>query len=145
LPILVVDDDELIREVVTETLEMAGYRVLTACDGVQALAVAEREQPSLVLLDVRMPLLDGWAVAERLAQSAKSPPIVVVSASHGSCATARHMGLGYLPKPFDYRALLAVVAEYLAAGDEREPAAPSATPSTKSRSCNRSTRTQAGQ
>ena len=67
-PILVVDDDPAIRAVVTDVLEDEGYAVLTATDGQEGLAVLAQTTPELILLDMRMPGLDGWGFA-RIAQS----------------------------------------------------------------------------
>ncbi len=112
MPILVVDDDEMIRAVVIEALETAGYRALGAADGEEALAMACRERPSLVLLDVWMPRRDGWSVASALAAWPDPPPVVVFSASHEAEAQAQRMGLRFLGKPFDFGELFAIVAQH---------------------------------
>ena len=63
--ILVVDDDESVRKVVRETLDEEGYETFEAADGVEALQVFERESPDLVILDIMMPVFDGFQVLER--------------------------------------------------------------------------------
>ena len=64
-PILIVDDDSSIRDVVSDLLDMVGYRVIAAADGVEALSMIERASPRLVLLDMRMPIMDGWLSRRR--------------------------------------------------------------------------------
>ena len=123
MPVLVADDDENIREIMVDVLEMAGYRVLSAPDGREALALAARERPSLVLLDVRMPLVNGWDVAAALARWPDPPPVVMVSASHDGRATAKRLGLPYLAKPFEFGELLAMVARHRASVPGCEPTA----------------------
>ena len=65
-PILVVDDDPSIVSTVSEILDFEGYPVQTAANGAEALRAIERMQPSLVLLDMRMPVMDGWGFANAL-------------------------------------------------------------------------------
>src|ERR671933_352790 len=64
--ILVVDDDPVIRETVADILDFEGYSIETATNGREALQAIERAQPSLVLLDMRMPVLDGWGFAREV-------------------------------------------------------------------------------
>lgn len=111
--ILVVDDNDAIREIVADALSLYGYEVRTASDGAEALAEA-REAPSLVLLDLMMPGLDGASVAARLAEQGCSAPIVVATADRAGAERAKRMGAaGFLPKPFDLDRLLEVIARLL--------------------------------
>src|SRR5690349_18121625 len=73
--VLVVDDDETIRTTVSETLDLEGYPVHLAADGVEALRSAEESPPQVILLDMRMPVLDGWGVARGLAERGLAPNI----------------------------------------------------------------------
>jgi CheY-like chemotaxis protein len=104
--ILVVDDESAIRTICRINLEAAGMAVSEAGDGAEALRVARREPPSLVLLDVMMPLVDGWRVAAELAAdpATSEVPIVFLSARAGAedRRQARLAGaIGYIVKPFD--------------------------------------------
>ena len=75
--ILIVDDEQSVREVLSEYFSEQGYAVETAGDGEEALAVVRRSTPDLVLLDVRMPDMDGVETAARM-RAGESPPIVVL-------------------------------------------------------------------
>ncbi|HET7636642.1 MAG TPA: response regulator [Candidatus Limnocylindria bacterium] len=112
-PILVVDDDEAILHIVADVLRFEGYRVETALDGAQALQVVERSSPRLVLLDMRMPLLDGWGFARVLRERGIHLPILVMTAARDAAGWAAEIGAeGYLAKPFDIAELLDAVRGY---------------------------------
>jgi DNA-binding response OmpR family regulator len=109
--ILVIDDDPAILATVRDILEDEGYSVLTAGDGAEGLAVIERIRPGLVLLDMRMPVLDGWGFARTLRERAISLPIIVMTAAQDARQWAYEVGATrYLAKPFDLDELLAAVA-----------------------------------
>ena len=111
MPVLVVDDDWEIRSLVAEVLDDEGYRVLTAADGREALAVLDREPVALMLIDMRMPVLDGWGVAAALRERPNPPPVLVMTAATDARAWAEQIGAeGYVGKPFDLRDLLHAVA-----------------------------------
>jgi two-component system, chemotaxis family, chemotaxis protein CheY len=108
--VLVVDDEPAIRYVVAETLAFEGYPVKTAENGAEALRIVEKEHPELVLLDMRMPVLDGWGFAKKLKQRGLDVPIVVMTAAHNGSGWSREIGAkAYLPKPFDLIDLLDTV------------------------------------
>jgi two-component system chemotaxis response regulator CheY len=110
-PILIVDDDLSIRTTITEILELEGYPVETATNGLEALSAVERSRPSLVLLDMRMPVLDGWGVARALAERGIELPIVVMTAAQDARRWAQDIGAaGHVAKPFDLDELLRVVS-----------------------------------
>ena len=104
--ILVVDDDPLIRRLVATTLEdVAGFDIVEAGDGEEALAVAARERPDLVFLDIDMPRLDGIEVCRRLraAPATAGATIVMLTAARGDVAERDAGAAGadlYLTKPF---------------------------------------------
>jgi CheY-like chemotaxis protein len=105
--ILVVDDDAGIRTFVSEALNSEGYVVVEAANGAEALAAVSTVQPDLILLDVRMPGVNGWEVLDEL-RSAAGPqtPVVVTTASYSGQDQALQSGAqGYLAKPFDLTAL----------------------------------------
>ncbi|MCC7368044.1 MAG: response regulator [Chloroflexi bacterium] len=113
--ILVVDDDEAIRTVVSMVLADEGYRVVMAEHGRAALERLASEQPDLILLDMRMPIMDGWELA-RAYRSSPGPhaSIVVLSAAQDAAARAAQIDAdGYLAKPFDLDELLRTVSQFL--------------------------------
>lgn len=108
--ILVVDDDPSILNTVREILDFEGYRVETATNGEEALRAVERTTPSLVLLDMRMPVLDGWGFARKLSEQGVVLPILVMTAAHDARLWAQEIGAsGFLAKPFDLHELLNAV------------------------------------
>lgn len=110
---LVADDDAAVRRLVAAMLEGAGYRVATAADGVEALRLAEEQQPSVAVLDVRLPGLDGLEVARRIraSEAIANTPILLMSADAGGDAEAVMEAApdAYLAKPFRFEELLAAV------------------------------------
>ena len=113
--VLVVDDDPEIRDVVRWLLEDEGWTVETASDGRDALERATRERPSLIVLDMGLPILSGEEVAMRLQHVyANPPPIIVVSADGRAGEKAARIGAtSYLHKPFDVDALARLVRQAL--------------------------------
>ncbi len=117
--ILVVDDVEDNRQLLRRRLEKQGYEVLTAEDGKQALAMVEQNAPDLLLLDIMMPELDGFAVLERLKgnKSTRDIPVIVISALDDVESAVRCIEQGaedFLSKPFDPVLLKARVGSSLA-------------------------------
>jgi DNA-binding response OmpR family regulator len=95
---------------VTDILEFEGYSVVQAGNGAEGLALMEQVQPSLILLDMRMPVLDGWGFARRLRERGSGPPIVVMTAAQDARRWAQEIGAaGYVAKPFEVDDLLATV------------------------------------
>lgn len=118
--VLVVDDDPSILDTVSAILASEGYRVMAANGGVQALAMLETWRPTLVLLDMRMPVMDGWAVARAMREAGSSVPIVVMTAAANAGRWADEIGAaGHLAKPFGLDELLACVERH-GARDERK-------------------------
>lgn len=136
--ILVIDDDEAVNQLVTINLELAGYTVISAKDGITGFATAKQEQPDLIILDVMMPDVDGYTVAKRIRENAdiKETPIIMLTALGMLDDKVKGFDIGvddYLVKPFEIeelkvrvRALLkrtdkipesAAVREILQAGD----------------------------
>ncbi len=109
-PVLVVDDDPTILATVAETLDLEGYPVVTATNGAEALDVMERTSPSLVLLDMRMPVLDGWGFVRALRERGLDTTVVVMTATADARRWAAEIGAkGVLAKPFDLDDLIAEV------------------------------------
>jgi two-component system nitrogen regulation response regulator NtrX len=101
--ILVIDDESAIRDSLRMTLEYEGYEFIGAATGQEGLALAERESPDLVLLDVKMPGMDGLEVLDRLHAMNETLPIVVIS-GHGTISTAvdatKKGAFDFIEKPF---------------------------------------------
>lgn len=110
-PILVVDDDPGILDTVSEILQTEGYVVRTAMNGRDALARLDGERAvSLVLLDMRMPILDGWGFARALEGRTDRPKILVMTAAENARQWADEIHAdAYLAKPFDLDDLLEAV------------------------------------
>ena len=114
--ILIVDDEPDILLMLRLNLEAEGHEVLMAADGEKALERIDADAPELVVLDVMMPVLDGWGVLERLQRRADAPPVVVVSAKTGGSDVVQALQLGacdYITKPFDPEVLLTALADAL--------------------------------
>ena len=113
--LLIVEDEEATRETWTEFFENAGYQVIQAGDGQEALEVARTERPSLVLLDLRLPKLDGYQVCQRLKGdplTSDTPIIMITAFLTGASDTVRGIEYGaddYLNKPVDLDVLAARV------------------------------------
>jgi CheY-like chemotaxis protein len=114
--ILVVDDDEGIREFVELALSDEGYQVATASHGAAALEFLVDQLPAVILLDMRMPIMDGWAFARAYRQRpGPHAPIIVVTAAREAADRAKEIGAeGVLSKPFFLAELLAAVEPYAA-------------------------------
>lgn len=106
--ILVVDDDESIRQFMEMALADRGYEVSTAADGSAALDIIARVELDLIFLDMRMPVMDGWAFSTTYrAAPVEHAPIVVLTAARDAQEFAAQIGAdAFLAKPFDLRELL---------------------------------------
>jgi two-component system chemotaxis response regulator CheY len=118
--VLVVDDDKGIREFVRTVLSDEGYDVAEATDGQQALDRVAQRRPDVILLDMRMPVMDGWEFARTYReQPGPHAPIVIVTAALDVAKDAKEIGAdGFLAKPFQLDDLLQLVQQHSA------PAAP---------------------
>lgn len=117
--ILVADDEPEVVDLVRMVLELEGYTVLEAADGQQALLRTQVEQPDLVLLDVRMPKMNGLTVLEHLSQipATAAIPVIMLSVvtTYPEIRTALQRGaVAYLTKPFELREMSRLVARVLA-------------------------------
>ncbi len=109
--VLVIDDDDELAEVVRQVLREAGYSVATVRHGAAALELVRHVAPDLILLDLSMPIMDGWSFAAQYRRLAKrGARIVLLTANAAAAAIARTLEVdGYLTKPFDVEELLAIV------------------------------------
>ena len=114
-PILIIEDDEAILSTLELALGDEGYEVLTAMDGAAALEVIERQAPALILLDMKMPVMDGWTFAHAYRRQPEPwAPVLVVTAARDAAQRAAEVGAdGYLAKPFELDDLLDLVGRYL--------------------------------
>ena len=110
-PILVVDDDEDILGALSDILGYAGYEVLTAQHGAQALDIISRERIRVILLDMKMPVMDGWAFAEayRCRVNSQVPIVVLTAANEPARWAAEVQATAYLAKPFEMDDLLTLI------------------------------------
>ncbi|PIW50281.1 MAG: response regulator [Zetaproteobacteria bacterium CG12_big_fil_rev_8_21_14_0_65_54_13] len=117
--ILVVDDNDIVREMQVAVLESANYTVCDAADGIKALALTEHVCPELVLMDITMPGMTGYQVLEKLRERyGQDLPIVLVSALPEEDERDRAIANGatdYISKPFDIPHILRCVKQYLPA------------------------------
>ncbi len=116
--ILVVDDNQDNRELVVKVLKNKGYEMIEAVDGEDALQKAERERPSLILMDLSLPKMDGYEVTRRLKgmDAYKEIPVVALTAHamKGDKEKAFSAGCtGYISKPVDVRELPELIKSYL--------------------------------
>jgi len=112
--VLVVDDDDVIRQLITVNLELEGFEVATAVDGQDCLDKVKDVRPDVITLDIMMPRLDGWEAASRLRADSETADIKVVllSARAQEADLERGSRIGvdaYLTKPFDPDELIEVV------------------------------------
>jgi CheY-like chemotaxis protein len=111
--ILVIDDDEGIREMIALVLTDEGYLVHTARDGQEALAILADAAPDIILLDMRMATMDGWEFAARYRrmEGARAALVVMTAARDAAARAVEVAADGCLVKPFDLDALLQVIEE----------------------------------
>jgi CheY-like chemotaxis protein/nitrogen-specific signal transduction histidine kinase len=122
--ILVIDDDPVVLTTIVQLLRTDGYWVLAAPGGPEGLAQAKAESPDLILLDYRMPGMDGLAVLERLRSDAATRSIPVVALTSGTADDANRLVragcIGYIPKPFEAGSLPRLIAQFLKATIARD-------------------------
>lgn len=119
--ILIVDDEPDILLMLRINLEAEGYETALAADGETAVRRIDDDFPDVVLLDVMMPVMDGWSVLETLSTRAVSPRVIVLSAKTASRDIRRALDLGaadYLTKPFEPETLLATIERVLVASED---------------------------
>jgi CheY-like chemotaxis protein len=116
--ILVVEDNEMNRDMLSRRLERRGYRVVMAVDGQQGLALVHTEMPDLILMDMSLPVLDGWEATRRLKANEATKHIPIIGLTAHAMAGDREKSLAagcddYDTKPVDFMRLLARIQTYL--------------------------------
>ena len=117
--ILVVEDQEDNRQILRDLLGSAGYNLVEAADGEQALAAYAKQRPDLILMDIQLPVMDGYETTRRIRADPESKAIPIIAVTSyaliGDEAKALAAGCNaYITKPYSPRALLAKIREYLA-------------------------------
>jgi two-component system phosphate regulon sensor histidine kinase PhoR len=114
MPILIVDDEKDIRDSLRDLLRIAGYNVVTAASGKEALDCIEKQKIGLMLVDLSMPGMDGESLIGELGRLKKMPPSIVITAlAPWQTVNLVKRGIGYLRKPIDLDLLLGAVRTYI--------------------------------
>ncbi len=116
--ILVVDDNEMNRDMLTRRLKKRGFQVIEAIDGEEGLETACKEMPDLILMDMRLPAMDGWTAVQKLKQSPETRSIPIIGLSAYAMAGDREKALkvgcdAYDTKPVELSRLLNIMNKYL--------------------------------
>ena len=120
--VLLVEDNDINRDMLTRRLTRAGLTVITAADGISALGMMREHQPGVVLMDMTLPILDGWEATQK---AKKDPviadiPIIALTAHAMAADKERAINAGcseYETKPIDFPALLAKIYQFLEGSD----------------------------
>lgn len=117
--ILIVDDQEMNRALLSRILEMHGYQYVFATDGKQAIEVAAQEKPAVILMDMGLPVIDGWEATRQLRQKqeTKDIPIIALTAHVMKNDKEKALEVGcneYMSKPIDFDKLIQTIKNLLA-------------------------------
>lgn len=118
--ILVVDDSNILRRIITFNLKAAGFEVIEAVNGKEGLEKIEAEKPDMIFLDIMMPIMDGFTVLKELNKKDFQKPVVVLTAKGGESDEETAINLGakkVLTKPFSPKLLVDTVKELLGDND----------------------------
>ena len=116
--ILLVEDNEMNRDMLSRRLLRKGYEVVMAIDGQQAVAMAQSENPDLILMDMSLPVIDGWEATQVLKHDPSTKGIPIIALTAHALASDREKAMevgcdGYLAKPCEPRAVVAEVQRFL--------------------------------
>ena len=124
ISVLVVDDEPTIRALVAKIVERAGFRVEVARDGADAIAKLEKQRFSVLIVDLMMPVLDGYGVVEWVKENADPKPAIIVVSAGDSAAVRRLDGSvvhSFIRKPFDVDVLSDLIAAAARINAEEQP------------------------
>ena len=118
--ILLVEDNDMNRDMLSRRLQRKGHEVLLAADGMQAILMAESEAPDLILLDMSLPVIDGWEATRRIKRDPATRDIPIIALSAHALAGAREKALAagcdeFDTKPIEFDRLLATIRRLLVA------------------------------
>lgn len=118
--ILLVEDNELNRDMLSRRLERKGFSVITANDGTQAIALAKKDCPDLILMDMGLPVMDGWEVTRKLRADPATQNIPIIGLSAHALTADQNKALeagcnDYDTKPVDFERLLNKMAKFVRA------------------------------
>jgi two-component system cell cycle response regulator DivK len=116
--ILLVEDNEMNRDMLSRRLQRKGYEVLLAVDGQEGLAVARDRLPDLILMDMSLPIIDGWEATRRLKETTETRPIPIIALTAHALADDQQRALAagcddYDTKPVDFTRLLGKIEKHL--------------------------------
>jgi CheY-like chemotaxis protein len=116
--ILIVEDNEMLQEILSERLGFRGFEVVIARDGERALAITQQEQPDLILMDMSLPILDGWETTRRLKANPDTQHIPVIALTAHALSGDREKSLAagcddYEAKPVNFGRLLKKMNAFL--------------------------------
>ncbi|MFW6063423.1 MAG: response regulator [Chloroflexota bacterium] len=116
--ILLVEDNELNRDMLSRRLKRAGFTVITAEDGEQGIVRAREQEPDLILMDMSLPVLDGWEASRRLKGDGATQAIPIIALTAHAMAGDRQQALDagcddYDTKPIDFRRLLGKIEQFV--------------------------------
>ena len=119
--ILLVEDNEMNRDMLARRLERKGYEVVIAIDGQEAVRMAQSLTPDLILMDIRLPVMDGWEAMQRIKTMPETQSIPIIALTAHAMSTDRDKCLNagcddYATKPIDRETLISLVAERAAIG-----------------------------
>jgi two-component system cell cycle response regulator DivK len=120
--ILIVEDNEMNRDMLSRRLARRGYEIVAAIDGAEGLARAQSDRPDLILMDMSLPVVDGWEATRRLKEDAETAAIPVIALTAHAMAGDREKALqagcdGYETKPVELPRLLKTMEKLLGAGE----------------------------
>jgi CheY-like chemotaxis protein len=123
--ILVVDDNESIRGLLRAFLSDSGYKVIEACDGLEAVKIATSECPDLIIMDLSMPLMDGFGAVRVLREvpEVREVPVIACTALDTTTHRVQAMDVGFnefLPKPIDFNRLDSLLEQFLKRGVSKQ-------------------------
>jgi CheY-like chemotaxis protein len=116
--ILIIEDDEMSRDMLSRRLERRGYEIVAGVDGEQAVALACSERPDIILMDMSLPLMDGWEATRKIKEMPATKAIPVIALTSHAMAGDREKALAagcdeYSTKPIDLQILLGLIEQFI--------------------------------